>query len=331
MNKETDELRNKQSIMARKYQMTKIQLTRQFNEKARKMREETASRKEELLKPYKENYMDCTRRIRNLENIFLNGTGNKKYKKQVEERINGIIQEREKIKDAANKIEREEELKVNTAIEEIRARINDKMEEIRLELSQDGIQLEKVEIKEIRNQTEKTALNTEKNANKNNEKTEDKDEEKSKDKKEDKHVTNEEEQKDDETKKAEEDNHETQQNQQVGQSKNKKEKVNLFSKIIKSITSPIRKIIKSNNKEKVELLNAGGYEQEKENKTQGFEDMLDELGIENEKQDREEQRRENLHMDKEEQPIDHEKAIEKVEGEILTPEEVKKVYGDQEK
>ncbi len=50
-----------------------------------------------------------------------------------------------------------------------------------------------------------------------------------------------------------------------------------------------------------------------------------------EKQSREAQRRENLHMDKEEQPINHKEAIEKVDGEVLTQEEVKKVYGDQEK
>lgn len=49
------------------------------------------------------------------------------------------------------------------------------------------------------------------------------------------------------------------------------------------------------------------------------------------KQEREEQRRENLHMDAEQQTINHEEAIEKVEAEILTPEEVKKVYGEQEK
>lgn len=49
------------------------------------------------------------------------------------------------------------------------------------------------------------------------------------------------------------------------------------------------------------------------------------------KREREAQRRENLHMDKEEQPINHKEAIEKVEGEVLTEEEVKKVYGDQEK
>ena len=36
-------------------------------------------------------------------------------------------------------------------------------------------------------------------------------------------------------------------------------------------------------------------------------------------------------MDKEEQPINHKEAIEKVDGEVLTQEEVKKVYGDQEK
>lgn len=52
---------------------------------------------------------------------------------------------------------------------------------------------------------------------------------------------------------------------------------------------------------------------------------------ENAKRDREAARRESLHMDKEEQPINHKEAIEKVEGEILTPEEVKKVYGEQEK
>lgn len=52
---------------------------------------------------------------------------------------------------------------------------------------------------------------------------------------------------------------------------------------------------------------------------------------ENAKRDREAQRRENLHMDREEQPINHKEAIEKVDGEVLTQEEVKKVYGDQEK
>lgn len=41
------------------------------------------------------------------------------------------------------------------------------------------------------------------------------------------------------------------------------------------------------------------------------------------RKEREEQRRENLHMGKEQQQINHEEAIEKVEGEILTPEEVK--------
>lgn len=50
-----------------------------------------------------------------------------------------------------------------------------------------------------------------------------------------------------------------------------------------------------------------------------------------EKQSREAQRRENLHMDKEEQTINHKEAIEKVEGEVLTEEEVKKAYGEQEK
>lgn len=49
------------------------------------------------------------------------------------------------------------------------------------------------------------------------------------------------------------------------------------------------------------------------------------------KREREEQRRENLHMDREEQTINHKEAIEKVEEEVLTEEEVKKVYGDQEK
>lgn len=50
-----------------------------------------------------------------------------------------------------------------------------------------------------------------------------------------------------------------------------------------------------------------------------------------EKQEREEKRRENLHMDREEQPINHKEAIEKVDGEVLTKEEAEKVYGDQEK
>lgn len=50
-----------------------------------------------------------------------------------------------------------------------------------------------------------------------------------------------------------------------------------------------------------------------------------------EKQSREAQRRENLHIDKEEQTINHAEAIEKVEGEVLTEEEVRKIYGDQEK
>ncbi len=60
--------------------------------------------------------------------------------------------------------------------------------------------------------------------------------------------------------------------------------------------------------------------------------QVQEEQIENpEKQVREAQRRENLHMDKEKQDINHKEAIERVEGEILTPEEVKKVYGDQEK
>lgn len=52
---------------------------------------------------------------------------------------------------------------------------------------------------------------------------------------------------------------------------------------------------------------------------------------ENAKREREAARRESLHMDKNEQTINHEKAIERVEGEILTPEEIKKVYGEQEK
>lgn len=52
---------------------------------------------------------------------------------------------------------------------------------------------------------------------------------------------------------------------------------------------------------------------------------------ENRKREREEARRESLHMNKEGVTINHKKAIEKVEGEILTPEEIKKVYGDQEK
>lgn len=52
---------------------------------------------------------------------------------------------------------------------------------------------------------------------------------------------------------------------------------------------------------------------------------------ENAKRDREAARRENLHMDKEVKSINHKEAIEKAEGEILTTEEVKKVYGDQEK
>lgn len=52
---------------------------------------------------------------------------------------------------------------------------------------------------------------------------------------------------------------------------------------------------------------------------------------ENAKRDREAQRRENLHMDTKQQPINHKEAIEKAEGEVLTEEEVKKVYGDQEK
>lgn len=60
--------------------------------------------------------------------------------------------------------------------------------------------------------------------------------------------------------------------------------------------------------------------------------QVEETQIEDpEKQAREAQRRENLHMDKEEQIINHKEAIEKVEGEVLTEEEVKKVYGDQEK
>lgn len=52
---------------------------------------------------------------------------------------------------------------------------------------------------------------------------------------------------------------------------------------------------------------------------------------ENAKREREAARREGLHMDKKEQTINHEKAIERVDGEILTPEEIKKVYGEQEK
>lgn len=60
--------------------------------------------------------------------------------------------------------------------------------------------------------------------------------------------------------------------------------------------------------------------------------QIEETQIEDpEKQERESQRRENLHMDKEKQTINHKEAIEKAEGEVLTEEEVKKVYGDQEK
>lgn len=75
----------------------------------------------------------------------------------------------------------------------------------------------------------------------------------------------------------------------------------------------------------------------RENKIHEFRKAVDNINQRNkkiedpEKQTREAQRRENLHMDKEEQTINHKEAIEKVEGEVLTEEEVKKVYGDQEK
>lgn len=49
---------------------------------------------------------------------------------------------------------------------------------------------------------------------------------------------------------------------------------------------------------------------------------------ENEKYNREKARREALHMDENAPDIDHKAAIEKVEGEVLTPEEVKQVYDD---
>lgn len=56
---------------------------------------------------------------------------------------------------------------------------------------------------------------------------------------------------------------------------------------------------------------------------------------ENAKRERESARRESLHMDAERQPIDHEEAkkktFERVDGQELSPEEEKEVYGDEEK
>lgn len=78
------------------------------------------------------------------------------------------------------------------------------------------------------------------------------------------------------------------------------------------------------------------YEKASEEKKQEMmENAYKEADRENAKREREAARREKLHMNAERQPIDHEEAkkktFERVDGQELSPEEVKEVYGDEEK
>lgn len=110
-------------------------------------------------------------------------------------------------------------------------------------------------------------------------------------------------------------------------------------KVVKNTVEPTVNKMKETVKEVKENVSETKFEVKKEVYDNSSEKVQQEIFNrdyekalkEDEKRDREAQRRENLHMDTKQQPINHKEAIEKVEGEVLTGEEVKKVYGDQEK